>query len=141
MESACGLPSPSCLVPLAGVRHVETGSRACGLLILEVFMMRVCSASLLVLFSSLAAKAEPMVTTCYAAKQPHIAAHRSLPLGTVLVITNPSNGRSAQVVIGDRGPFDRRRSLDISYDVAKLLGFEKCGVLRLDTRVEEQAAR
>jgi rare lipoprotein A (peptidoglycan hydrolase) len=62
-------------------------------------------------------------------------------LGSVLVITNPSNGRSAQVVIGDRGPFDRRRSLDISYDVAKHLGFEKCGVLRLDTYVEEQAAR
>lgn len=104
-------------------------------------MTRVCSVALLVLFSSLGAKADPMVTTCYAAKQPHIAAHRSLPLGTVLVITNPSNGRSAQVVIGDRGPFDRRRSLDISYDVAKHLGFEKCGVLRLDTYVEEQAAR
>jgi len=49
--------------------------------------------------------------------------------------TNPQNP------LGDRGPFDRRRSLDISHAVAKQLGFEKCGVLRLDTRVEEQAAR
>jgi hypothetical protein len=54
----------------------------------------------LVLSASAHAQAEPMVTSYYRAKQPHIAAHRTLPLGTVLTITNPRNGRSAEVVAG-----------------------------------------
>jgi rare lipoprotein A len=83
----------------------------------------------------LAARAEPMVTSYYPAKQPHIAAHRTLPMGTVLMLTNPRNGRSARVVIGTRGPFDRHRSLDVSHTVARQLGFERAGVVRLDARV------
>ena len=90
---------------------------------------------LLVGFAPLGAKAEPMVTSYYQAKQPHIAAHRTLPMGTLLIITNPRNGRSAEVVIGTRGPFDRRRSLDVSHTIAKRLGFEKAGIVRLDTHV------
>ena len=49
------------------------------------------------------AAAETMVTSYYRAKAPHIAAHRTLPIGTRLLVTNPRNGRSARVVIGDRG--------------------------------------
>jgi rare lipoprotein A len=77
------------------------------------------------------AHAETMVTSYYRAKAPHHAAHRTLPMGTQLIVTNPRNGRTARVVISTRGPFIRGRSLDISHTVAKQLGFEKGGVTQL----------
>ena len=55
----------------------------------------------------LSAHAETMVTSHYRASAPHVAAHRSLPIGTRLMITNPRTGRSAQIAIKDRGPFIR----------------------------------
>ena len=83
----------------------------------------------------LSAYSETMVTSHYRATAPHVAAHRTLPMGTRLIVTNPRTGRSARVVIRDRGPFIRGRSLDISNSVASQLGFGKSGVLRLTTRV------
>ena len=97
-----------------------------------------CALACLLLSLPLSAHAEMMVTSYYRAKAPHIAAHRTLPMGTWLIITNPRNGRSARVVIGSRGPFVRGRSLDISQAAAKQLGFGKSGVLRLKTRVVEK---
>jgi Lytic transglycolase len=99
-------------------------------------------ARLISLFTALCvpvcAHAEPMVTSHYRAKAPHIAAHRTLPLGTELIITNERNGRTAHVVIGTRGPFIRGRSLDISHARANELGFGSKGVLRLQTRILEK---
>jgi rare lipoprotein A len=95
---------------------------------------RICVAALLGL-APLAAQAEPMVTSYYRAKQPHIAAHRTLPMGTVLILTNPRNGRSARVVVGTRGPFLRNRSLDVSHTIARQLGFERAGVTRLHAQI------
>src|SRR5262245_28813709 len=83
----------------------------------------------------LSAGAETMVTSHYGSAAPHVAAHRTLPMGTRLAVTNPRNGRTARVVIRDRGPFIKGRSLDISNSVARQLGFGKSGVLRLNTRV------
>ena len=83
----------------------------------------------------LSAHAETMVTSHYGASAPHVAAHRTLPIGTRLMVTNPRNGRSAHVVIRDRGPFIRGRALDVSSAVASQLGFGKSGVLPLTTRV------
>lgn len=76
-----------------------------------------------------------MLTSYYRANAPYIAAHRTLPIGTWLIVTNPRNGRSTAVVIGTRGPFTRGRHLDISHEFAKHLDFEKTGVLWLKTRV------
>jgi rare lipoprotein A len=76
-----------------------------------------------------------MVTSYYRARAPHHAAHRTLPMGTQLIVTNPRNGRAARVIISTRGPFIHGRSLDISHTVAKQLGFEKSGVVQLDTQV------
>ena len=81
------------------------------------------------------AHAETMSTSYYRAKAPHHAAHRTLPMGTQLIVTNPRNGRTARVTINARGPFIRGRSLDVSHTVAKQLGFEKSGVVQLDTQV------
>jgi rare lipoprotein A len=47
------------------------------------------------------------------------AAHRTLPLGTRLRVTNLSNGRSVTVTITDRGPFVKGRVIDLSYAAAR----------------------
>ncbi|WP_214476336.1 septal ring lytic transglycosylase RlpA family protein [Mesorhizobium sp. dw_380] len=51
------------------------------------------------------------------------AAHRTLPFGTKLLVTNKNNGRSVVVRINDRGPFVRGRVLDLSKGAAGQLGF------------------
>lgn len=51
------------------------------------------------------------------------AAHRTLPFGTKLKVTNKNNGRSVVVRINDRGPFVRGRVLDLSRGAAGQLGF------------------
>jgi len=50
------------------------------------------------------------------------AAHRTLPHGTRILVTNLSNGRSVTVRINDRGPFARGRILDLSYGAAQKIG-------------------
>ncbi|MDJ0620870.1 MAG: septal ring lytic transglycosylase RlpA family protein [Calothrix sp. MO_192.B10] len=56
------------------------------------------------------------------------AAHRSLPFGTKVRVTNPRNGRSVVVRINDRGPFIRGRVIDLSYGAARVLGIIRRGV-------------
>ena len=51
------------------------------------------------------------------------AAHRSLPFGTKVLVSNRRNGRSIVVTINDRGPFVRGRILDVSPVAARALGF------------------
>jgi peptidoglycan lytic transglycosylase len=51
------------------------------------------------------------------------AAHRSLPFGTKVRVTNRSNGRSVVVTINDRGPFMRGRVIDVTPAGALALGF------------------
>lgn len=51
------------------------------------------------------------------------AAHRTLPLGTKVKVTNKSNGHSVVVTINDRGPFVRGRIIDVSPAAARVLGF------------------
>lgn len=55
------------------------------------------------------------------------AAHRSLPFGTKLKVTNKNNGRSVIVRINDRGPFIKGRVLDLSKGAASRLGFISSG--------------
>jgi rare lipoprotein A len=59
------------------------------------------------------------------------AAHRSLPFGTRLRVTNLVNGRSVVVRVSDRGPFVRGRVVDVSADAADVLGFRSRGVTRV----------
>ena len=51
----------------------------------------------------------------------YTAAHRSLPFGTRLRVTDPKSRRSVTVVVNDRGPFTRGRVLDLSLAAAKAL--------------------
>ena len=69
------------------------------------------------------------------------AAHRTLPLGTVVQVTNLENGRTAKVRINDRGPNlpeNRRRVLDLSARAASALGMTKEGVVMV--RIEEKTS-
>jgi len=47
------------------------------------------------------------------------AAHQTLPLGTKVMVTNMENGRSAEVLVNDRGPFAKNRIIDLSYAAAQ----------------------
>jgi rare lipoprotein A len=51
------------------------------------------------------------------------AAHRSLPFGTKVKVTNKHNGNSVVVTINDRGPFVRGRVIDVTPAAARVLGF------------------
>jgi len=50
------------------------------------------------------------------------AAHRSLPFGTCLLVSNPRTGKSVKVRINDRGPFTKGVSLDLSAGAARAIG-------------------
>ena len=68
------------------------------------------------------------------------AAHRSLPLGTRVLVTNVKNDRSVEVRINDRGPFNRGRILDLSYAAARELGSLSDGAFRVKLRILEEPA-
>jgi rare lipoprotein A len=59
------------------------------------------------------------------------AAHRTLPLGAVVRVTNLQNGRSALARINDRGPYVEGRILDCSEGLARALGFRARGLTRV----------
>ncbi len=62
------------------------------------------------------------------------AAHRTLPMPSVVQVTNLENGRSISIRVNDRGPFKRGRIIDLSRRGAQLLGFERNGTTKV--RVE-----
>lgn len=69
------------------------------------------------------------------------AAHRTLPLGALIRLVNPKTGRSRVVRINDRGPIIQGREIDVSYEVARSLGFEEQGLARLRIELLEVPGR
>jgi len=59
------------------------------------------------------------------------AAHPTLPLGSIVRVVNTRNHRSQVVRINDRGPYVQGRELDVSYEVARRLGFDQRGTARV----------
>ena len=59
------------------------------------------------------------------------AAHRTLPFGSMVRVTNMSNGDSVIVRINDRGPFSRGRVIDVSHAAAKEIGMHRSGTARV----------
>lgn len=55
------------------------------------------------------------------------AAHNTLPLGTMVMVTNLENGRSVELKVNDRGPFVKERIIDLSYAAAQILGMWEKG--------------
>lgn len=56
------------------------------------------------------------------------AAHKTLPLGSVVRVTNRATGKSIEVTINDRGPFVKGRIIDLSAAAAAKLGTKRSGV-------------
>jgi rare lipoprotein A len=63
------------------------------------------------------------------------AAHRTLPLPSIVEVVNLQNGRALRLRVNDRGPFVSGRIIDLSRRAAQLLGFERAGVTRVRVRV------
>ena len=61
----------------------------------------------------------------------YIAAHKTLPLGTLIKVTNLKNNRWVYVKVMDRGPYVKGRVLDLSYLAAKKIGLIKSGVAKV----------
>lgn len=59
------------------------------------------------------------------------AAHRTLPFGTLVDVTNLSNGKTVTVRINDRGPFAKGRVIDVTLAAAKQLGFVQKGITKV----------
>ncbi len=59
------------------------------------------------------------------------AAHRTLPLGTKIRVTNKANGKSVVVRINDRGPFVKSRLIDVSYAAAQQISMIRSGHARV----------
>jgi rare lipoprotein A len=66
------------------------------------------------------------------------AAHRTLPLGTRVLVTNLKNGRAVEVRINDRGPTVEGRIIDLSYAAARELGAVSGGTIPVRLRVISQ---
>jgi len=64
------------------------------------------------------------------------AAHRTLPFGTMVLVTNIRSGRSVIVRINDRGPYGRGRIIDVSHAAARELGMIGAGTVSV--RIDRQ---
>ncbi len=65
----------------------------------------------------------------------YTAAHRTLPFGTRVKVTNLKNGRSVIVRINDRGPARKNRIIDLSYQAAKKIGMIRDGIVKVRVEV------
>lgn len=99
-------------------------------------------------FVSVAAEAKPVTGMASYYKSGHrtangerfnpmglTAAHRSLPFGTRLMVTNLKTGKAVMVRVNDRGPFIRGRVLDLSLGAARVVGLTSSGVARIKFEV------
>jgi hypothetical protein len=69
------------------------------------------------------------------------AAHPTLPLGSIVRVVNTRNHRSQIVRINDRGPYVEGRELDVSYEVARKLGFDQRGLAKVRLELLEVPSR
>ena len=113
-------------------------------LICEVEMKFLCGALVLFIAGSTGAMAESGIASIYAYSGEKTAngeranptgltaAHRTLPFGTRVRVTNRRNGRSVTVRINDRGPFVRGRVIDVTPAGARALGFSGLAPVELE---------
>ena len=109
--------------------------------VLKTFMTLVIFTILLQVFSE-SASAESGIASVYSggrtangerALAHHLtAAHRTLPFGTMVRVTNQRTGHSVVVRINDRGPFVRGRVIDLTPAAARALGFSGLAPVSLD---------
>ncbi|MDP2297045.1 MAG: septal ring lytic transglycosylase RlpA family protein [Pseudolabrys sp.] len=64
------------------------------------------------------------------------AAHRTLPFGTRVVVTDKKTNRSVTVIVNDRGPFIKGRVIDLSYAAASALRMETRGLIQVTATID-----
>ena len=64
------------------------------------------------------------------------AAHRTLPFGTRVLVTDPRTSRSVVVTVNDRGPFNKGRMIDLSLAAAKALHMTGRGLMKVTVAVQ-----
>lgn len=69
------------------------------------------------------------------------AAHRTLPLPSMVLVTNLENGRALKLRVNDRGPFAHGRIIDVSRRAAQLLGFEQQGTAKVRVEILADESR
>jgi rare lipoprotein A len=69
------------------------------------------------------------------------AAHRTLPMGSIVRIVNKRTGKGRIVRINDRGPYVEGREIDVSYHIATSLGFAENGLARVQIELLEVPER
>jgi rare lipoprotein A len=67
------------------------------------------------------------------------AAHKTLPIGTKVRVTNKNNGKSEIVTITDRGPYIHGRIIDVTIGTAKRLGFVNQGIAPVKIEIMKSA--
>ncbi len=95
-------------------------------------MIKSVTIGMIILVSSSAAQAQTWTGKASYYKAPsRTCAHRSLPFGTQVRVTNLANRRSTVLVVKDRGPFIKGRIIDVSSQAADELGFRRAGVVQV----------
>ena len=74
-------------------------------------------------------------------KEGFTCAHRTLPFGTKLIVTNLETGKSIEVLVNDRGPYVAPRILDLSYAAAREIGVLKTGVAKVELKEKSQESK
>ena len=74
-------------------------------------------------------------------KDAYTCAHRKLPFGTLVRVTNPKNGKTAVVRVNDRGPYGKRAKIDLSKAAARDLGMLSIGILKVELEVIEDSIK
>ncbi len=69
------------------------------------------------------------------------AAHRTLPLPSIVRVTNLENGRSLVLRVNDRGPFAKNRIIDVSKRASQLLGFQTQGTAKVKVEIMEKESK
>ena len=69
------------------------------------------------------------------------AAHRTLPLPSIVKVTNLENGRSLVLRVNDRGPYAKERIIDISKRGAQLLGYQTKGITKVRVEIMEEESK
>ena len=68
-------------------------------------------------------------------KDAFTCAHRKLPFGTLVKVTNPKNGKSTVVRVNDRGPYGKRAKIDLSKAAARNIGMLSIGILKVEMEI------
>jgi rare lipoprotein A len=68
-------------------------------------------------------------------KDAYTCAHRKLPFGTLVKVTNPKNGKTALVRVNDRGPYGKQAKIDLSKAAARDIGLLPIGILKVEMEV------